>query len=54
MDYDNGYEIDEIVGTPITAILEGDGRSYEGYRHIFINLHVATKHLSVYTPETMT
>ena len=46
-------EIHEIVGAPITAALEGEGRAYEGYIHIFLNLNVSTKNMSVYTPETM-
>ena len=46
-------KIDEIVGTPKKAILEGEDRAFEGYMHICITLNVSTKNLSVYTPETM-
>ena len=47
-------KIDEIVGTPTTAILEDEDRACQGYKHIFIDLNVSTKNLNVYTPETMT
>ena len=44
-------KIDEILGTPKTAVLEDEDRAYQGYTHRFIDLNVSTKNISAYTAE---
>ena len=46
-------QITEIVGNATIAIEKDEDRLYYGYKHIFIDLTVSTKHISDHTPERM-
>ena len=40
-------KVDELVGSPTIEVIEGEDRAFEGHKHIFIDLNVSTRNISV-------